>query len=91
MIPKLPPGATIWVDYHETIYDRRTESLNLSLIEALRSAQQSGVKVVLWTGASFDATIQIVQWLKKRGLVFDDIQCNVPKPDLIIDDKAVPP
>ena len=91
VIDKLRAGQSIFVDYHETIYNRYTCELNFPLIEALRNAKNRGVKVVLWTHNSFYACTKITAFLMGYDLKFDDILCGVEKGTIIIDDKSINP
>jgi hydroxymethylpyrimidine pyrophosphatase-like HAD family hydrolase len=90
-IDNLKAGQVIYCDYHETLFNRYTNTLDIELVEALKEAQSKGIRIVLWTHNSFFNTVEIISYLKQFGLNFDEVKCGVEKGDLIIDNLAVNP
>jgi len=86
---KLKRGQSVFVDLHETLFDRADYSVNIPLVNALKAAQGRGVVVVLWTGGNWSETVYGVELMRRYELVFDDVIMNVVKGDLIIDNLAV--
>ena len=79
---------TIFVDYHDTLYDTKHFRPNIKLIEALIKARKRGVTVVLWTAAPFITAVKSIAYMEHYGLMFDGVRCGIEKGDLIIDDLA---
>lgn len=51
---------------------------NAYLIEALKSYQKNGDKLILWTCRCGGYLDKAVEWCKDQGLIFDAINKNVP-------------
>ena len=51
---------------------------NIYLIEALKSHQKNGDKLILWTCRCGEYLDNAVEWCKEQGLIFDAINKNVP-------------
>ena len=77
---------------------------NIYLIEALKSHQKNGDKLILWTCRCGEYLDKAIEWCKEQGLIFDAINKNVPDvvakygeggpkvfADLYIDDRSFHP
>ena len=77
---------------------------NIHLIEALKSHQKNGDKLILWTCRCGEYLDKAVEWCKEQGLIFDAINKNVPDvvakygeggpkvfANLYIDDRSIHP
>lgn len=77
---------------------------NVYLIEALKSHQKNGDKLILWTCRCGEYLDKAVEWCKEQGLIFDAVNENVPDiiakygdggpkvfADLYIDDRSIHP
>lgn len=51
---------------------------NIYLIEALKSHQKNGDKLILWTCRCGKYLDKAVEWCKEQGLIFDAVNENVP-------------
>jgi predicted RNA methylase len=88
-ISLLNSGETVYCDWLDTLFIDNEP--NIPLISALIEAQERGVRVCLWTDTDFFNAISRVQYCQIYNLYFDDVYCNVHKPELIIDDLAMNP
>lgn len=77
---------------------------NSEVISILKNLKRKGARLILWTCRCEEKLDQAVEWCKKRGLVFDTINENLPETilsygtesrkvhaDIYIDDKAMNP
>ena len=81
------------MDLHETLTSHIHDGcVNRKLIDALIEAQKLGIIVCLWTGGTWNETVEGVELMKEYGLEFADVFPNVLKPTgLIIDNLSVSP
>lgn len=97
----------IWaVDFDGTLCDNRWPQIgepHKEMIQILKLAQSSGVKLILWTCREDELLQEAVSWCQSQGLIFDAINDNLPDrvaaygrnprklgADLYIDDRAFP-
>ena len=89
---ELAAGQTVYVDYQDTLWLEAANEPNLPLIDALKASQARGVCVEMWTHEGFKTALERCEVMKLHGLSFDDIHCDIAKPNgLIIDNLAVAP
>lgn len=99
--------ARVWaIDFDGTICKNRYPDIgepNMELIEALKFAKASGVRLILWTCRTNRRLSEAVDWCTFYDLEFDAVNENLPEAiemygedtrkvcaDLYIDDKAFP-
>ena len=69
------------VDFDGTLCSDRWPQIgepNNNLIDFLIHQQKMGEKVILWTCRSSDLLEKAVKWCKRRGLIFDAVNDNLP-------------
>lgn len=96
---------TIAVDFDNTlsighyIYPDVGEP-NIALFNYLKSAQQLGCKIILWTCRENKALQTAIDYCKNYNLIFDSINENIPEcsfkskkvvADMYIDDRSINP
>ena len=104
--PKKKKHPPIWaIDFDGTLClgDRYPNigKPNEKLIELLKMARASGVRLILWTARSGPPLADALTWCEQQGLVFDAVNDNLPEmveifgynsrkvgADLFIDDRA---
>ena len=97
----------VWaVDFDGTLCDNRWPNIgepHNEMIQILKLAQSSGVKLILWTCREGDLLRPALDWCANQGLLFDAVNDNLPDrveaygrsprkvgADLYIDDRAFP-
>lgn len=104
--PKTKPHQVWAVDFDGTLCDNRWPNIgdpHKEMIQILKLAQSSGVKLILWTCREGDLLQAAVDWCKSQDLYFDAINDNLPDrveaygrnprkigADLYVDDRAFP-
>lgn len=94
------------VDFDGTLCKNMYPSIgspNSSMINHIKSLQQAGNKVILWTCRTGEKLAQAVSWCKSQGIVFDKVNENLESSvatygddcrkiyaDFYIDDKCIP-
>lgn len=69
------------VDFDGTLCSDRWPRIgdpNMELIDFLITEQKAGNKVILWTCRSDTLLEDAVRWCKRRGLIFDAVNDNLP-------------
>lgn len=78
----LKPAKIIAVDFDGTLCENKWPEIgaaNEELIEYLRDRQKNGDKLILWTCRVDDMLRKTVEWCKEKGLVFDEVNENLPE------------
>jgi hypothetical protein len=78
----LKPAKIIAVDFDGTLCENKWPEIgaaNEELIEYLRDRQKNGDKLILWTCRVDDMLRKAVEWCKEKGLVFDEVNENLPE------------
>lgn len=72
----------IAVDFDGTLCENKWPEIgaaNEELIEYLCDRQKNGDKLILWTCRVDDMLRKAVEWCKEKGLVFDEVNENLPE------------
>lgn len=92
------PPKTIAVGFDGTLCENRYPEIgigNMRLIEMLKSEQQRGNKVILFTNRTVDSLETAVKWCRLHGLIFDAVHGGGSRKavdyDLRIDYQAIHP
>ena len=105
--PDKPKRSQVWaVDFDGTLCDNNWPEIGeprKEMIQILKLAQTTGVKLILWTCREGDLLQDALEWCKSQDLYFDVVNDNLPErqtqygrnprkvgADLYIDDRSFP-